>query len=71
MAIVGIIGDTHIPYELEGYLDFCQNVFAAYGVDTVVHIGDLIDHSIGKVLDLFDIEHHLFKRWSGLPDGKQ
>ena len=34
-------------------------------------IGDLVDHSIGKVLDLFDIEHHLFKRWSGLHDGKQ
>jgi 4-hydroxy-3-polyprenylbenzoate decarboxylase len=34
-------------------------------------IGDLIDHSIGKVLDLFDIEHHLFKRWSGLRDGKE
>ena len=33
-------------------------------------IGDLIDHSIGKVLDLFDIEHQLFKRWSGLHDGK-
>jgi predicted phosphodiesterase/NTP pyrophosphatase (non-canonical NTP hydrolase) len=44
MAIVGIIGDTHVPYELEGYLEFCQNVFSAYGVDTVVHIGDLIDH---------------------------
>ena len=34
-------------------------------------IGDLIDHSIGKVLDLFDIEHQLFKRWSGLHDGKE
>ena len=29
-------------------------------------IQDLIDHSIGKVLDLFDIEHQLFERWSGL-----
>ena len=22
MARVGIIGDTHLPFELEGYLDF-------------------------------------------------
>ena len=29
-------------------------------------IQDLIDHSTGKVLDLFNIEHHLFQRWSGL-----
>ena len=31
-------------------------------------IQDLVDHSIGKVLDLFDIQHSLFKRWSGLHD---
>jgi 4-hydroxy-3-polyprenylbenzoate decarboxylase len=29
-------------------------------------IQDIIDHTIGKVLDLFDIEHNLFKRWTGL-----
>ncbi len=28
-------------------------------------IGDIIDHTIGKVLDLFDIEHSLYKRWKG------
>ena len=42
--IVGIIGDTHIPYELEGYLEFCQHTFESWGVNKVVHIGDLIDH---------------------------
>ncbi len=26
-------------------------------------IEDIIDHSVGKVLDQFGIEHHLFKRW--------
>ena len=29
-------------------------------------IQDIIDHSVGKILDLFDIEHDLFPRWSGL-----
>ena len=26
-------------------------------------IEDIIDHSVGKVLDQFGIKHHLFKRW--------
>jgi polyprenyl P-hydroxybenzoate/phenylacrylic acid decarboxylase-like protein len=29
-------------------------------------IQDLIDHTIGRVLDMFDIEHNLFTRWPGL-----
>lgn len=28
-------------------------------------ISDIIDHSIGKILDLFDIPHQLFRRWPG------
>lgn len=28
-------------------------------------IEDIIDHTIGKVLDIFNIEHNLFQRWSG------
>jgi len=31
-------------------------------------IQDLVDHTVGKVLDLFDIKHDLFKRWDGLTD---
>lgn len=26
---------------------------------------DLVDHIVGKVLDLFQIDHQLFKRWEG------
>jgi 4-hydroxy-3-polyprenylbenzoate decarboxylase len=28
-------------------------------------IEDIIDHSIGKMLDLLDIEHSLYQRWKG------
>jgi flavin prenyltransferase len=28
-------------------------------------IQDIVDHSVGKALDLFRIEHNLFRRWSG------
>ncbi len=27
---------------------------------------DLVDHSLGKALDMFGIEHHLYPRWNGL-----
>lgn len=38
-----VIGDTHIPYEKEGYLEFCKEQYDMYDCNTVVHIGDLID----------------------------
>jgi flavin prenyltransferase len=28
-------------------------------------LDDVLNHTIGKILDLFDIEHTLFKRWEG------
>ena len=31
-------------------------------------IQDIINHSIGKVLDQFGIEHDLFKRWGSAPE---
>ena len=34
-------------------------------------IEDLIDHAIGKVLDLFDIDHSLFKRWEDSTDKRE
>jgi len=33
-------------------------------------IMDLVDHTVGKVLDLFDIKNDLFTRWSGLDNIK-
>lgn len=38
-----VIGDTHLPYEKDGYLDFCIEQYDKWNCDTVVHIGDLID----------------------------
>jgi len=29
-------------------------------------IQDIVDHTVGKVLDIFGIEHDLFQRWSGI-----
>lgn len=42
--VVGIIGDTHIPYVHRKYLSHCRETFEAHGVTRVIHIGDLIDH---------------------------
>jgi 4-hydroxy-3-polyprenylbenzoate decarboxylase len=32
-------------------------------------IQDIIDHTVGKVLDMFNIKHNLFQRWSGIKEG--
>lgn len=34
-------------------------------------IDDLLRQTAGKVLDLLGIEHHLFRRWEGFPEGDQ
>lgn len=28
-------------------------------------IGDLVDHIVGKALDIFGVEHNLYRRWNG------
>lgn len=42
--MTGVIGDTHLPFTLPGYREFVKKTFDLWGVDRVVHIGDLIDH---------------------------
>lgn len=32
-------------------------------------IEDLLRHTAGKVLDLFGLDHRLFRRWEGFPEG--
>lgn len=30
-------------------------------------VEDIVDHTVGKILDLFAIPHQLYRRWSGAP----
>jgi predicted phosphodiesterase len=46
--IVGVIADTHIPFEHPEYLQHCIDTFKRFGVTKVVHIGDLVDHHAGS-----------------------
>ena len=39
-----IVGDLHAPFELDGYLDFCQETYAKYLCNQVIFIGDIIDN---------------------------
>jgi len=57
MSKVGIVGDLHLPFTHPLYLDFCQDVFEAWDVDTVHLIGDVIDH-------------HALGFWEHDPDGE-
>ncbi len=43
MSNVLVIGDTHAPCMLDGYVDFLVDLADAWSVDRVVHIGDLVD----------------------------
>lgn len=38
-----IIGDTHEPFVLSGYLEFCAYVRDYFDCEVFVHIGDLVD----------------------------
>lgn len=40
-----VIGDTHIPFERDGYLEHCRKVQEDYNCGTVIHIGDVIDNN--------------------------
>jgi len=71
MAIVGIIGDTHLPYELDGYLDFCMRTFDDYFVDKVIHIGDFIDHHALSFHDSEPMLQGATGEWESVIDAAQ
>ena len=44
MSNVLVIGDTHLFFEKEGYLDFCIDIKKKWKCTKVVHIGDVVDN---------------------------
>lgn len=40
-----VIGDTHCPCMVEGYVDFLRDVYNRWNCNKVVHIGDLVDNA--------------------------
>jgi len=44
MKNILVIGDTHIPFEKKGYLEFCKRIYKDLKCSEVVHIGDLVDN---------------------------
>lgn len=42
--VVGVIGDTHLPFEHHRYLDFVYDTFKQHKVNKVIHIGDWVDN---------------------------
>lgn len=39
-----IVGDTHLPFCLDGYREFCIEQYKKYKCTHVIHIGDLVDN---------------------------
>ena len=39
-----VVGDIHAPFCLDGYLEFCNDVYAKYNLNQVVFIGDILDN---------------------------
>ena len=39
-----ILGDTHLPFEKKGYLEFCVGIGERCKCTQIVHIGDLVDN---------------------------
>ena len=47
MSNVLVIGDTHAPCMLDGYVDFLNDTRKTFKCNEIVHIGDLVDwHAI-------------------------
>lgn len=39
-----VIGDIHAPFTLDGYLEFCEDMYSRYNCNQVIFIGDIIDN---------------------------
>ena len=76
-----VVGDTHIPFEQKGYLEFCLKVQKEEQCGTIVHIGDLVDnHSISyhehdpnawsPLHEMEETDKHLAKWFKAFPKVK-
>lgn len=71
-----------VPRETPLHLGHLRNMVRAAEIGAVIlppvpafyhtpkTIGDLIDHTVGKILDQFALGHELFRRWTG-PKGRE
>ena len=48
-----VIGDLHAPFELDGYLEFCQETYAKFLCNQVIFIGDIIDNHYSSYHETF------------------
>ena len=39
-----VIGDLHCPFDLDGYLEHCKDIYSRHNCNRVVFIGDIIDN---------------------------
>lgn len=39
-----VVGDLHCPFELDGYFEFCVDVYERYNCNQVIFIGDILDN---------------------------
>jgi len=68
-----------VPRETPLHLGHLRNLVRAAEIGAVIlppvpafyhgpkTIDDLVDHTVGKILDQFGIDHTLFRRWAGAP----
>jgi len=71
--VIGIIGDTHIPFEHKDYLQFCIDTFKKWKVDKIIHIGDIADgHAVSRfststkamnAIDEYNLTKERLKDW--------
>jgi predicted phosphodiesterase len=46
-----VVGDIHAPFSLDGYLEFCQDIYARFNLNQVVFIGDILDNHYASYHD--------------------
>lgn len=46
-----IVGDTHLPFEKEGYLGHCIQTYVKYDLNQVIFIGDILDNHYASFHD--------------------